>query len=534
MEDNRVKSVPEGLPMAFKYESLVYYVRDCYATYYAQIKELLGNPGKDYISVTGTPGIGKSIFYLYVFSKYREEYPDKTIVTAAFTKNQVLKSCVVFYPDGTRKLCMNDFRGDYIPVNEEGSIHFYDGPPNKEPSRSQMVTFTSPNESWLGSIHKAANHCKLYMPVWTFKELCDANDLLGLGIEDQTLRKDYGIFGGVARYCLATSETNIEDGYEKLDSALGRICSFDDVETVLRGGKDLQDYSHCLFHYLPKKFKDTEYCFFARSIFGSKWIATKIEERIRVKKKVERVDLMRWLYGVDKGSALYGWLFEQYAHETFQQGGHFQVLSLMDGKERDLILKPEIGHYDKFTTIALLEKVFHDIYMIPSTNNFESLDSFYYSESEKTMYAFQITTSAVHDVKAYGLMKLLELNGLKEEILKRKIELLLVFVIPQGLGHQFGRQHIIFDDIPMIEDLSEYPVQCVRGIGGAKRCKRLREQVGINTGKELYDAVKRNAPEISFVRNIGVEFVEKVDARGSWNFLSSIPQLYIELALKRE
>jgi hypothetical protein len=45
--------------------------------------------------------------------------------------------------------------------------------------------------------------------------------------------------------------------------------------------------------------------------------------------------------------------------------------------------------------------------------------------------------------------------------------------------------------------------------------------------------VKRDAPEISFIRNrnIGLEFVMNVETRSSWSFLNSIPQFYIELAL---
>lgn len=315
--------------------------------------------------------------------------------------------------------------------------------------------------------------------------------------------------------------------------------------------KDLYDFSHRLFYYEPLTLDDlTEdelrkqeieprempACYqvygslfqFKRLSFGSKWISLQVEERIRDKKNVERVDLLRWLDGVGKGGVLYGWLFEQYVHETFQQGESFQLVSLQDDGRKELILNPQVGHYDKFTTTDSLENIFRDVYMTPNANNFESLDSFYYSEADKTLHVFQITRSAVHNVKEYGLIKLLELIKLKDETLNGNIELNLVFVIPQGLGDSFGKQRIVFDDIPSIEDLSEYRVEQVKGIGSAKRYKRLRDEAGITTGKQLYEAVKADAPEISHVRNVGKEFVQKVDARSSWDFLNNIPQFYIE------
>ena len=98
MMDEKLDSVPEGIPMAFEYENPLYFVRECYPLYYDQIRELLDFRRMKYISVTGTPGTGKSIFYLYVFNRFRKEYPDKTIVTASFTKGRDLKECVVFYP----------------------------------------------------------------------------------------------------------------------------------------------------------------------------------------------------------------------------------------------------------------------------------------------------------------------------------------------------------------------------------------------------------------------------------------------------
>jgi hypothetical protein len=535
MKDPRVESVPEGVRMAFEYSGSEFFVRECYPVYYGQIQELLFSRGMKYISVTGTPGIGKSVFYLYVFNRVRTDYPDKTIVTASFSKTSKLKECVVFYPDGKAEPCFSRPGGYFIPTEYEvpKAIHLYDGPPDVEPPDSQMVAFTSPNEVWLDSIHKAKNHRELYMPCWTFWELFTANDLLELGIMMEVVLQRFGQFGGVARYCLSTDSDFLNKGLDKLEEGIGKIHSFEDVQACLNHRKDLREVVHRLFHYKPRKSEETGYFHYGDLIFCSKWISMQIEERIRHVEKPNRAGLMRMLDGVAKGGTMYGWLFECLAHETFQSGGNFTLVSLTDGEKQMLSLNPTVGRYDKFTSIMPLEKVFQDVYMIPSASNFESLYSFYYSGLDNKVYAFQITVSAVHDVNAYGLMKLVELSGLADKILAGEIQLVLVFVIPKGLGVKFNEQKIIFDDIPKIEDLAEYHVIQVRGIG-ENRFKRLRKEASITTAKDLFDAVKVNAPGISSVQKFATEFVEKVERRSSWNFLGSIPQFSIELSLESE
>jgi hypothetical protein len=255
----------------------------------------------------------------------RKEYPFKTIVAVSFTKERDLVKCVVFYPDGSCKLCLDNFGRAYVPFNEEASIHLYDGPPKVQPPDSQMVAFTSPNEAWLNSIYKAANHCELYMPVWTFQELCDANELLGLDIEMERLQQYFGIFGGVARYCLGSE--SFSSGMQKKKEALGKISSFDDVKSILCGRKDLYEVCHRLFYYEPLAIRDLtaaelkelemrpqdlpyffelygSFFYFKRLCFGSEWIALQVEERIQEKQRVERVDLIRWLDGVRKVGTL--------------------------------------------------------------------------------------------------------------------------------------------------------------------------------------------------------------------------------------
>ena len=89
--------VPKGVPQSNEFSGLQMYVRDCYPKYYDDIMaELHSGSVTRLISVTGTPGIGKSLFYLYFFSKHRTEHPGEKVLTASFSKDRKLKKCKVW------------------------------------------------------------------------------------------------------------------------------------------------------------------------------------------------------------------------------------------------------------------------------------------------------------------------------------------------------------------------------------------------------------------------------------------------------
>ena len=165
-----------GLPMCEELQVSKFYVRDCYPTYYDYIAKIMltkeeydtvcsllvidenGNPSKKpkvpggsllvidengnpsekpkvrLLTITGTPGIGKSIFYIYFFERFRKAHPTETIVTASFSDGELLE-CVVYYPNGN-----TEEHDTKIPIIK-GSIHLYDGPAKHPPVKARMICF---------------------------------------------------------------------------------------------------------------------------------------------------------------------------------------------------------------------------------------------------------------------------------------------------------------------------------------------------------------------------------------------------------
>ncbi|KAG7376598.1 hypothetical protein PHYPSEUDO_013049 [Phytophthora pseudosyringae] len=73
-----------SLPFMHKYKNgKYYYVRKYYDEYYQIVMEML-NAGERFVTVTGTPGIGKSVFYAYFFQCFRKEVGNTWTIAMSF------------------------------------------------------------------------------------------------------------------------------------------------------------------------------------------------------------------------------------------------------------------------------------------------------------------------------------------------------------------------------------------------------------------------------------------------------------------
>jgi hypothetical protein len=88
--------------------------------------------------------------------RYRAENPERSVLTAAFSKAQELEGCVLFRHDGSYQKC-TDLSGvpekdtPTWPKDIDCDLYLYDGPPNVRPIGVKMIAFTSPNFKWLDS-----------------------------------------------------------------------------------------------------------------------------------------------------------------------------------------------------------------------------------------------------------------------------------------------------------------------------------------------------------------------------------------------
>ncbi|EGZ25786.1 hypothetical protein PHYSODRAFT_326765 [Phytophthora sojae] len=241
--------------------------------------------GPKVVTVTGTPGIGKSVFYAYFLERYSYENEDITIITASFAKTErsSTKDQVVVFKKGKAVAVVKDVQSamDALileTVDEAGDklLYLCDGPPDQIPRAAQMVCFTSPSERCFDTLRKWPACPKLFMPLWDLDELQTAADELELEMNtmntcfnredvemDRVMVADrieqrYHIFGGVARECLSTDEAYVNGRQAFIEKT---IANFDQVDDVRRRLRNMESslVHHCICYYVPNAIDPSKY-----------------------------------------------------------------------------------------------------------------------------------------------------------------------------------------------------------------------------------------------------------------------------------
>ena len=262
-----LKEIPMNVPL----RQDVFYNRTCYREYYSSIINSFEIDGMSQISVTGTPGIGKSVFYLYFVQRYRREHPKSSIMTAAFNDNNELISCRLFHSGA-------DHVGkeySVFPLEINTDLLLIDGPPRTRPRKAaqKMVCFTSPNETWFSSMKTSPYHIRMFMPVWDLDELLEANEHLGLKLEVKTIQDRFHLFGGVPRYCISVSPNFVLLAQRHLSLCLSALDNFDTMKGFFQNKSDLE----YVFHIFPESIATGEknlplsyqYKFASESVFAA-------------------------------------------------------------------------------------------------------------------------------------------------------------------------------------------------------------------------------------------------------------------------
>ncbi|KAG3194701.1 hypothetical protein PC128_g9127 [Phytophthora cactorum] len=298
---------PEELPMEYEYTRPKIYVRDCYPEYYKGIIRMLESTIVKRITVTGTPGIGKSIFYGYFLKRYSFENPLVTIVTVSFTKDgdtSFMKEVVVW----RNNIVADEARwgiGLMVQVYSKavkeatgGVIHLYDGPHNMVPSRDRICCFTSPNKSWFSQNKKDQGHLLMFMPEWSLQELQTAAEVLalrmdperrGLSLNEMPLVADlvqerFHVFVGVGRECLATSALFVKECEKDIDEVIENFKETDQIQRVLEVNENIV-FHHFICHYNPDPNDPFWYTVGEPSVYVKRWLVKRVLRLLSARKE---------------------------------------------------------------------------------------------------------------------------------------------------------------------------------------------------------------------------------------------------------
>jgi hypothetical protein len=424
-------------------EENVMFCRPCYEQYYQKLRSISFSKIHQCI-VTGSPGIGKSFFYLYVAQRLLEDeelnvkrvlmtnlsiHPEGLLVWQRQENGEIFKSDINFLLD-TIKECQMD----------KNTWLLMDGP-NKNDGYWKLPTlklgfnvwFLSPNMGLINSLEKSWTK-RLYMPLWSRDEIILANRIYQVPPDELMTR--YNFFGGVARWVFDTEQ---EARRNSVQEAAYSSSFFKDIDNIGANNIFLDTQSHHLFVIEALSMESFEVQFASSEIEDITIAAAE--------KKTSRnlVEFIHAATGIKVLSNIRGRLFERYAHRILTLPGQKFKCKVFGNKEESefelgnvqvcqyRIIKDDDGKsLIQFDSEGDAEMM----YSIPISRTQGAFDSFL-----RNMF-FQITVNTGHDIKIGFIEKCLELRGKMDQNSKPEVPIYdcieLWFVVPDDLFDNFS------------------------------------------------------------------------------------------------
>eukprot|EP01039_Chlorochromonas_danica_P011834 gene11834-13343_t len=236
------------------------YRRKCYDSLYKRIKEIMldASTTLPVILITGVPGIGKSMFSLFLMiqSLLDDEFPVNSFVTEYSKGDYCLFTLVnkTAFSSGGEDSTSNSTTCEIVMHMEQGyapdvqkDLILSDIRDLQEPSGAGRWTciFSSPNPLRFKQTMKAPHNCRFTMPTWSEQELEFANE-----DKHNNWYERFTTFGGVPRFVLWDGK--LSDPSIKLHEAISAKGSsvIDQFFTKGFGGLD-PEQSYTLIHINP-------------------------------------------------------------------------------------------------------------------------------------------------------------------------------------------------------------------------------------------------------------------------------------------
>ena len=453
------------------------FVRECYSGIFDKVWNFYQQRQRRItVTLTGTPGIGKSLFgLLFLVELIRFLRSCKAScgnLSGEFGLglngriiyehiSEIGSDATYYLIDTETKAITKQYEKPAEWLDDENVFLIKDGPCRLYDVLCQVLWVSSPRA---GSFQKAGElgGNTLVMPPWTPDEIvacwtagCAPANLFPMPISDKghlartageevlsmldetlsehakdeaVLRRWTADLGPVARRVF-----NPADGYTKLDAALGsdlfkeELCKLAEEATSRDAGGESSRFktSHRLLLMVPSG-DLTTYTFVPSS--------AKIARTILHKSLQRDLNYAKSLLGKITG-ANRGLVFEPYAHFMLSTGGTFTIRSLpADGETAEslkLVLPSNMPTVDVDNEGLAALELRDDAYYQPTDPCFAVVDSW------TSSVMFQITVGLSHPIKS---------NSKQFKALQGKGPTRIIFVVPKDIEGRFQRQQLVLAD----------------------------------------------------------------------------------------
>lgn len=406
-----------------------YLVRNCYVELYDIIMASKARA----VIVTGNPGIGKSAFYVYFYTRLlSDERRPEHVLVYENTKEEA----VLYVHNGeVKEVQLSQEKQDLFDRMPTQPVwRIIDGcNENVKSHLGRTIVFSSPNCKKLKLLKKDVDRKTLYVPPWNLQELNFCRERFYPSLSYDELVRRFCEFGGVPRFVFTAEQSDVSS---TIAGAFGKANFRKHVELpITMEQSDYDNYSHRLLHMIPCENYSNYYLKFASESIGSRIFHEYFAEC--------RNDLFKFLVeseGVMEASGYRGYLFEMLAHQKLSAGGEFSVKNLQT-KEISLVELPP-SEVIIFSKASELNPIDDTKYYRPQVKNYESLDSF------RANWLFQMGVGPTHPVKIHGIRKFLTARGLfANGKITSASPMRLYFVVPPNRFESYSVQKFVSKNV---------------------------------------------------------------------------------------
>ncbi|CAJ0763256.1 15027_t:CDS:2 [Entrophospora sp. SA101] len=399
-------------------------IRNCYL----QLLDLIeknrkqDGPAKRGCAITGTPGIGKTYFGLYLLFYIRYSYPDAIIVWQC---NE--KICYRFSPNGN----MQKGNIDQFDKTLDNCNNFFlvDAQALTFSYKAYMILFTSPKTERFNKAVKWPGFTQYYMPIWEHDEITTlwalqyknkknnegkefTLELLGTLLEK---------WGPIPRSVLL--KWNDKTYQQKYQTLINEANLESCINSIDKSGMPTDAISGGLVYLeVDPTFTNVVYR------FASPRVSDKIIQEYESKTRNNVRDLITSSHEFPKIAGFQGNLFEDFAHLELKRGGTFRIRCL--NNDNSEITEKCIENLE-CNWFMMLNEARKEYYNRPKSKTFASIDSF--SLDNNALALYQITISTNHGIKIKGLNDLNHFLSWKNDM----NEINLYFVMPSDIFEKF-------------------------------------------------------------------------------------------------
>ena len=438
------------------------FIRDSYKKLYSLIVDSFKD--KDVV-VTGTPGIGKTLFLVYFLMRYMRENDDFTVLLCKHSSETY-----VYFDnrnDGPVELqrLTSDLKrllvnGDLLLLVDAASVY--------RTGNCRVIVATSPNISNYEDILKDCNPVLLHMPVWSSEELLKARESISSyeALTEAVVKERFELWGGIARLVFEPNYQKYTEKCKLLEKHISRVTPktlFKDFSRVDTGKE-----SHLIFHQHLVGGSFTNYVL----RFASDYVESKVCKQV-LNTEDEMEWLMRSARKVPELGALRGLMFEPFVFDKLCSGKkEFKIRKLVKREESsnqgessnqnvsyNMLTKKIVFHgYEGLQESATKNDQSGYPLLVPAKENWESVDAIYPPTT-----LFQMTVSRNHDLKSGGLLNVLQiLEELEENKTKAGCRYSLYFVVPYDMFWSFRKGHVNPTPTlsnPLLDKVDQYVLQ---------------------------------------------------------------------------